>query len=223
MTYTHLPTFGRYESESLIEDVFSIISQSHNQDRTLVFPTYFLEEGPVERSRTSSGVLSQFVLDSKTGFRSGSVLHSHFAVGDNAERVLSASEGSFTQGSDFHLMLEMNATILMLGCNFERGATLLHQVEADLAVPYRGWINLQKSVSLEYGKTQEIEVPYFSRKRGDLKENFQRVQSDFMTAQKLSPIPMGYGYSSVVNANALYEFAAKRVRKDPFYLVREVA
>lgn len=221
VVYANLPTFGKYCGENLVQDVFEMLTQSDSGDKTLIFPTYFLAEGSVDRFKTSSGVLSQFVIDYQNGARSGSVLHSHLAIGDKAEAVISPSVGSFNQDSDFHQMLEMDATILMLGCNFDRGGTLLHQVEADLEVPYRAWEDLQKTVRHKDGREEQVMVPYFSRSRPDLKENFQRAQSDFMATHEIIQAPLGYGYSLVLNASALYEFAVARVKKDPIYLVRD--
>lgn len=228
VVYSHLPAFRKYESESLMATIFSFFDAQISQGRTLVFPQYALGS-TIDRRRTSSGVLSQEVLNRRlnlgassayrASIRSNSILHSHVAVGPRAYDALGNSLGSFHENSDFQSQIETECSILMLGCDFAKGGSLFHHLECVAGVPYRKWRVLVKHVVAEDGSSAEVKFPYFARVDESLREAFRYLGGKLISAGLAARYREESFTTHAMDATAVAGFTAELLEKDPFLLV----
>jgi aminoglycoside N3'-acetyltransferase len=194
---------------------------------TLVVPTYVFGQQPGEifdpRATVSTGMgpLSEYVRQQPGACRSVCPIHSHAALGPDADRMLTLpGTVSIGPGSDFAALHAAGYTLLLLGCRFSQGATFLHHLEAVAEVPYREWISLSRTVQTTSGDPVPVSCQYYSRvATRHVREEFDRVTAWLDQAGALRRVAAPYGASFCVGLPALSDIVLSRLRTDPMALV----
>ena len=98
-----------------------------------------------------------------------SPVHNHCFLGNEADRFsVSTPEVSLGFGTDFESFYRNDFQLILLGIDFQKGATYLHHIEASVNVPYREWIRVNRKVVLESGSEPiDVKTDYFVRKDKD--------------------------------------------------------
>jgi aminoglycoside N3'-acetyltransferase len=227
IVHSRLISFGKIEGG--VQTVYKSLRGAIGQNGTLVVPTYTMnlsETDVFKRCSTPSfgvGALSEHIRTLEGAIRSRCPIHSHAAVGPDAEILLTSDEStSIGAGSDFDLLHQNGFELLLLGCSFHEGATFIHHVEAKVGTPYREWIKLDRCIG-ELEVERKIEVNYYAKAEGcDLENNLHAVESDVTRRQlaKFAPVGSSGRYSYLLSLDNLENSVASLLKSDPYSLVR---
>ncbi len=225
VVHSKLLSFGFVEGGA--ETVFKALIEVVGPTGTLVFPTYTLNldsESVYDPATTPAfgvGALGEYVRKLPRVIRSYCPIHSHCAIGPLAEKVVYTDPSkSMGAKSSFAVMKEVNFSLLLLGCNFQEGATFLHHVVSEIGVPYRSWIALQRSYKNKDKRVSKIICPYYGHidaKR--YKNNLSRVQNRMKAGSKLETCDTHFGESFFVRLGDLYDFTSNALKENPYVLV----
>lgn len=215
--HSSLISFGRISAAP--EEIYALIRSKIASDATVFAPSFTLnlaEEDVFNATETPSygmGILSEYIRTLPGAIRANNPMHSYCAIGPNARILEQASESlSFGPQSCFERMLTLDPHLLLLGCPFHNGATHIHQVEAELGVPYRIWVNLKRNIQ-KGGKEQLTEFKYYGIDRA-LEVNWtpQNVLNWLIEEDKVIEQKLPYGKSYLLKLSDL-DFASQTVLK----------
>ncbi len=223
--HARLLTFGRIEGG--VETVFEVLCQAVGENGTLVFPSYTLELSaddvfhPQATPAQGMGSLPEYVRRSPKAQRTLCPLHSHVVIGPQAPALLNADPTrSIGPGSAFEVMLDHRFKLLLLGCTAHEGATVIHHVEANVGVPYREWITLERSVAGSDGSVRTMQCPYYGRRQD------QNVRTDLTLADRVirslpeaNVLSVGNRHSVFVPLAAVDRAIRDLLKQDPFALI----
>lgn len=143
--HSNIGFFGRLENckerEELCRTFLNSIFNVIGQNGTAVFPafSYSFCHGEVfeaHKTKTTCGLLSQYVLEQKDAIRSLDPNFSVVAIGGRAEYYTKhPTHESFGKGCFFERFANSNGKIVCM--NFDAGSTFIHYVECKNAVDYR--------------------------------------------------------------------------------------
>ncbi len=224
LVHARLISFG--EIIGGIETVQAALMDAIGPQGTLVVPTYTFGPGDVpfdpDRSPSSGmGTLAEHVRVQPTAIRSLSPIHSHAGIGPDAG-LLQRSDAtlSFGPNSDLDLMRWEGFQMLQLGCGFNEGATFLHQMEAECAVPYRKEIVIQRQVVGADGISRQVDYRYFARAGDDpVINDFNPAEDIAMAEGVLGRAEAPYGYSVNISLSDLHRIAKALLSRNPTALV----
>lgn len=168
--HSSLMSFGRMEFKPDV--LLGLIQEKCAPDVTVFVPTFTLKLtendvfDPQETKSHGMGTFSEYVRTSTQAVRALNPMHSYAGIGPLAN-VLKEASGtlSFGSGSCFEKLLELQPYLLLLGCPFHNGATHIHQVEAELGVPYRLWVPLKRQISIEEKPPNLLNFQYYGINR----------------------------------------------------------
>ena len=224
VVHGHLVAFGRIEGgeATLDEALRAVIGDA----ATIAVPTYTFRcdpEAPFDPQATPSqgmGVFSEHFRRQPQVRRSWCPLHSHAAKGPKASLLREdLCTASFGPGSDFEAFHEAGFRLLTLGCDFLKGASYVHHVEAVARVPYREWRELPRRIVLEDGRLAEGRCRYYLRKDRSVVENFSVVGAALESAGRLRRARCPLGSSTLCDLAAVHETTLKLLRADPYAVV----
>lgn len=127
-----------FNPNAFIESFQNVLS-----DGTLLIPAYTdnLKDGDTfdhEKSKPTTGALSNKVARRKDFIRSKDPLHSVFAWGQEAYKIAELDgESSLGEGSIFHWMHDHTAKMICIDVHFQNSLTYVHFVEERRKVKYR--------------------------------------------------------------------------------------
>ncbi len=143
--HSNIGFFGRLENcagrEELCRTFLDAIFKVIGPNGTAVFPTfsYSFCRGEVfepHNTKTTCGLLSQYVLEQKDAIRSLDPNFSVAAIGNRAEYYTEhPTHESFGKGCFFERFVNNNGKIVCM--NFDAGSTFIHYIESKNAVEYR--------------------------------------------------------------------------------------
>ena len=224
LVHARLISFG--EIVGGIETVQSALMDAIGPSGTLIVPTYTFGPGdvPFDPKTTPSsgmGTLAEHVRALPDAVRSLSPIHSHAGIGPAAE-LLRRSDAtlSFGANSDLDVMRQEGFQMLQLGCGFNEGATYLHQMEAECAVPYRKEIIIQRTVVDPNGTERTVDYRYFARAGAEpVINDFNPAEEIAMAEGVLRRAEAPYGYSVNIALADLHRIATELLTRDPTALV----
>lgn len=225
VAHSHLVSFGLIDGG--VETVLKALRRVIGDRGCLIVPTYTLTENPEEpfdprhSPSQSMGALSEQVRGLPEAVRSRSPMHSHAGVGSGADLLAAGvPERSFGAGSDFDLMDQADFLLLLLGCDFQRGATFLHHMEAVCQVPYRRWVEVPRRVRRLDGSIQTVVCQYFGRlPEQPVQNDFSRIQDEAVRRGIARRVMLPYGASFIVRLRELRDLASELLAEDPYALV----
>ena len=223
VVHSRLLAFGMMEDGAA--GMAKVLRAAIGPKGTLVVPTYTLDRHTIyDRATTPSqnvGVLPEIVRQIEGAVRSACPMHNHAAIGRDAA-LLNAPTGHFSlgAGSDFELLLREDFTLLLLGAGITEGATFVHHVEALEQVPYRIWLDLQRSVRSGDGPVGTMACRYYGRRDMELHESFDMLETPLLAAQQVSKVKAPYGFSRLITLAALSLATHAALKQNPYCLVK---
>lgn len=222
--HSSLLKFG-FEMED-IPKVFGILQEILGKDAILAFPTFTLRKSqkPFDYRSTcdkTNGALSLYALQYNEGIRSKSLMHSYF-LHSRAAKLTTPQDKvnlSFGVGSIFDYFLENDFQVLLLGCNFQQGATFVHHVESLAAVYYRKEIILEKELIDSAGLTHRLKYHYFARKSDDIKMNLFRFEREFCNSNLVRSVVFEKSESHSFSMEIASTFLMNKLNENPNYLL----
>lgn len=195
---------------------------------TLVVPSYTLADSllPFDTKLSPSvgvGAYSEFVRKLPKSVRSASPLHSHSGIGPEASLLEgSSSLTSFGPGSDFEIFEEKDFWLVLFNTTFQKGATVLHHVEAICDVPYRRTISIERTIR-RGSSLERVSIPYPARIHTEVATDFDRIlphlrKNSSSYAQLLAK---EFGVVTVVKMREVISIASDLVKANPnFFRIR---
>jgi aminoglycoside 3-N-acetyltransferase len=224
VVHSRLISFGQIEGGAAA--VYEALRRAIGEDGTLIVPTYTpaLEPDtlfdPASTSSQGVGLLSEHVRMLPGAIRSQCPMHSHAAMGPDAQCLLTPS-GHFSigPGSDFELLLERGYFLLLLGCSFKEGASFIHHTEVLAKVPYRVPLDLPRKLRSSDGTAIDFPCRYYGRPTTEYCENFDLILDELRLRNVLRSTSCHFGFSHLVSLNDLHEATLSLLRKNPLALV----
>ena len=221
---SRLISFGRIEGGAAT--VYETLRGQLGEGATIAVPSYTFglnEEGAFDPQQTPSmdvGILSEYVRRLPGAARSACPIHSHAAIGPSAF-LLNAVTGdvSLGPGSDFEVFEKNEFQLLLLGCEFEDGATFIHHIEAEVGVPYRAWTELSRRCIVG-GREVRRKVKYYARSSNQWIEDFAKVRVRLENAGLLTGVKCPIGHSYLVPLDTLANEVRTMLREEPYSIVR---
>lgn len=193
---------------------------------TFIVPTFnydFCKGKPYTHVGTPSqvGLLSSRVLEDKRAIRSFHPIYSVAAIGAKADAFTrGVSKSSFAEGSIFHRLHEQDAKLVFFNVSFYY-CTFIHYVEQRIGVDYRFLKNFTGTVRYngkEYTDTFDFYARYLDR---DIVLDLTRLEKALLADGRMSKALLAGRYPILqVRCNELYEEAVRRVKEDPYYLLK---
>ena len=233
--HSKLLSFGYIENG--ISTVLNSLKKIVGETGLLVFPSYTFKTNEtnifsvLKTKPQGMGSFSNYIWSLKNIHRSPCPIHSHIAIGKNAN-LLSKINGlsSIGPNSDFEFFHKNNFNLLMLGLGFTEGASYMHYVEYCAKVPYRKSLSLKRNIEYPDGTIKSINVYYYGRPKKEYKENgiyrpylenYDTVEQMLLKKSKIIQIKTPYGrssYCSIVNA---HNCAMEMVQINPYAMVKK--
>lgn len=221
MVHSDLPSLGVMEggATGVIEALLEAVGKSG----TLVMPTFtfrfFNEEFnqgvpfDPQNIRSETGIISEEFRTHYPVHRTINPIHSVAAFGPKASEIVGhVSESSFGAESPFGIMTEINGINLMLGVDFQSGATFIHHVEEMEGVPYRYWKEFPGRVT-DSKRTDNITYRMYVRDL-NFDQDFNRI-GDILDEQGLvRTVHLGYGSLRAINLVEGYRAVAELISVD---------
>jgi aminoglycoside N3'-acetyltransferase len=219
VVHSSLMSFGRMDFRP--DALFSLIKERCAPDVTVFVPTFTLkltENDVFEPPETKShgmGTFSEFIRTLPGAVRALNPMHSYAGVGPQANVLLKASSTlSFGPGSCFERLLELEPYLLLLGCPFHNGATHIHQVEAEIGVPYRVWVPLKRWIKTAQNGSNPLNYQYYGIDRAQKVEwTPEAVLQVLQSGGHIKECPAPYGKSYALPLAQL-DFAARAVLQE---------
>ncbi len=219
--HSHLLSFGMLEGG--VEMVANVLLETLGPMGTLIVPTYTLNEtntpfNAVTTPGRNVGALSEYIRNLPNAIRSASPMHSHAAIGAQAECLLNSDPAtSFGLQSDFAQFHALDMKLILLGCDFQQGGTYLHQMEAICGVPYRQWITVSRAI---VGSRKPMQCRYFGRDpKHPVRNDFFKFQELAIASGLVKVAATPYGKSYAISLNDLHILAQEILTKDSYALV----
>ena len=226
VVHSRLISFGRLQGGAAA--VYQAIRDKVGAASTIAVPAYTFGLGEADlydARQTPSmevGVFSEYVRQLPGAVRSACPIHSHAAVGPAAHLLAAVSgNASLGPGSDFEMFLKNGFWLLLLGCEFEEGATIIHHMEAEVGVPYRAWRNLPRRCMVD-GREQHRSVRYYARASDRWAEDFAKVRVRLEKAGLVQAANCPIGRSYLVSLHDIAGEVRAMLQSDPFAVVRPV-
>jgi aminoglycoside 3-N-acetyltransferase len=172
------------KGEPFSVDLFIETFQRALPNGTIVVPAYTdnLKSGDTfdrEKSKPTTGAISNKVQRRKDFKRTSDPLHSVFVWGAKTEEILGLKdESTFGKNSIFGFLHQQNAKMIIIDEHFQNSFTFVHYAEEQCNVNYRKYYSLEVKVIKE-GISSTEKVLFHTRKRGiendlyDLQETFR--------------------------------------------------
>jgi len=223
--HSKLISFGRIEGG--VETVYKALRNVIGPTGTLTFPAYTLNlksndvYDPRETPSHAMGVLSEYVRTLNDVVRSDSPMHGHLAIGSLASQVIQVDPGKpIGPGSSFYEMHNAGFHLLLLGCDFQEGATFVHHVEAEIGVPYRSWLSLPRVRKDHEGQLINMECKYYGHTdSGCYDNNLLPVQLEMEKSGNMNIENAPLGKSYYMSLKNLRECVVNMLEVDPYTLV----
>lgn len=154
-------------------DHFIDLLQQRLSNGTIVIPAYtdLLKNGQTfdrQKSKPTTGALSNRVFKRKDFFRTADPLHSVFVWGKDSEMILSLKdESTFGDNSIFGYLDRVGAEMIIIDVHFENSFTFVHYVEEKKRVSFRKPYHWKINV-IDQGQQREQGVIFYTKKAGYL-------------------------------------------------------
>lgn len=192
---------------------------------TLVVPTFnwdFCKGKPYshEKSISQVGIFTNYILWDNTSYRSFHPIYSFSAIGPDAKNICdNISKSSFGRGSVFHKLHKINAKIVYF--NLSSISTFMHYIEQSIGVDYRFLKYFQGKVEkdgIEWEDSFDFYVRYLDR---EVIPSKTRLRNYLESTGKMNKTILANKYPiSLAKADDIYQAALKKLKKDPYYLLK---
>lgn len=195
--------------------------------KTLVFPTFTFsfannEDYDVQNSRSSMGILNEYVRKREDSLRSLDPLLSVCVVGENKALAEVSGDSSLGKGSFYDRLHNTdNVRIAFLGADELVCNTHLHYVEECVRVPYRYHLPMTGNIIDPKGvvrtDTHKLFVTYRDVITGGQREFYDAL----IRENKMKKVKVGDSSVSCFKEPDIYEHEKKYLKKDISYFLGE--
>jgi aminoglycoside 3-N-acetyltransferase len=223
MVHSSLSSFGQVDGGA--KTVVLSLLEAIGQQGTLVVPTFshYLSQNEKvwDREHTPSlmGSISETVRTWPGSIRSNHAAHPLAAIGQKAKDLCAKPYKTGTgPDSPFQLLVEMNASILLMGVDYSR-CTIFHLLEAAAKVPYR-YLEERKAVTIIDGMKNENGSAWeYTRTEGTYNDfmPFGRLLEEQGIVIKIHTI--GSSVNRLFKAGDMYRLGMKILTQDPYFLL----
>jgi aminoglycoside 3-N-acetyltransferase len=185
---------AKFDANLFVESFQKVLSEGN-----LIVPAYTdqLKSGETfhyEKSKLTTGALSNRVQKRKDFKRTLDPLHSVFAWGIDQEEVVKLQDVStFGPSSIFGFLERKNAKMLIIDVPFQNSFTYVHFIEERIPVGYRSYKQMRFVLDKE-GETSIVDCKFHTKKRGVLTdlEQFEQdmIQKGVVDVYQLNGIQL---------------------------------
>lgn len=170
---TKLALHFKNEGVAFNPDHFIDLIQKRLSNGTLIIPAYtdLLKDGGTfdrQKSKPTTGALSNRVFRRKDFLRTKDPLHSVFVWGKDTAEILALNDKStFGKNSIFGYLDRVNAKMIIIDVDFQNSFTFVHYIEENRRVSFRKSYHWIIKV-IDQGEQHEQEVVFYTKKAGYL-------------------------------------------------------
>lgn len=189
---------------------------------TLIMPTFnfdFCKGAPWDVRETPShmGIITELVRKDPRCQRVFHPIYSFAVIGAQAEFLTAERyKSSYERKSLFGKLRQLDGKIMVIGLSYNDSMTFFHHVEELEGVDYRYLKTFTGRVTDENGQTYEDSFQMLVR---DLDQGVETMVDPMGAlaeeAGLITVRQIGAAKVSLMNANQIYEFAAREMRRDP--------
>jgi len=210
-----------------IKENIKILLNYFNKKGTIVIPTFsysFTDKKNYDiiKSKSKVGFLTNEILKLKGVKRT---LHPEFsfAISGKKEKdiLMCDIKNCFGKNTVFDYLIKKKATIISLACSFDQ-MTILHHIEQISNVPYRfnkifkGDITKNKKILIK-----NLKIGYFVQKKNKyLSFNSNKLKKTLLGSKIIKRSIFGRFYCYSTNATKFSDFLSKKIKSNPYYLVK---
>lgn len=211
--------------KELCEIMYDIICQLGV--KTLVFPTFTFsfankEDYDVLHSKSSMGMLNEYVRKREDSVRSLDPLLSVCVVGDNKSLAEVSGDSSMGVGSFYDRLHNTdNVRIAFLGADELICNTHLHYVEESVNVPYRYHLPMTGNIITADGVARTVTHKLFVTYRDVIPGGHREFYDELIQENKMKKVFVGNSSISCFKEPDIYEHEKKYLQKDINYFLEE--
>jgi aminoglycoside N3'-acetyltransferase len=225
VVHARLLSLGRFEGGAA--GVYDALQEVVGHDATIAMPAFTLHLrehdvfDPANTAPEDVGALASYFCQLPERLRSRCPIHSYAAIGPKAAAIAASDEAqSMGPRSAFAAFKEHGFSILLLGCTFHQGATQVHQVEAEVGIPYREWMTLPRTVRDRSGEARPIKVQYYGRRaNAGVQLDLAPLENELVERGYARRVSVPYGMSHFMSVVAFHEGATAMLQRDPYAFV----
>lgn len=195
--------------------------------KTLAFPTFTFsfankEDYDVLHSRSSMGLLNEYVRKREDSVRSLDPLLSVSVIGENKELAEVSGDSSMGAGSFYdRLHNTENVRIAFLGADELYCNTHLHYVEECMNVPYRYHLSMIGNIIDADGVAQRVTHKLFVTYRDVIPGGHREFYDELISENRMKKVFVGNSSVSCFREPDIYEHEKKYLKKDIHYFLEE--
>ena len=193
---------------------------------TIVVPTFTFKcchglTFDPNNTESEVGAFSNWVMKLKDTKRSLHPIHSVSAIGYKADEITQqVSDSSFGNDSTFSKLIELDALLLMVGVDIDF-ATLIHQVEEDMQVPYRYYKNFQTKISKD-NLAYNVSTPYYAKYLDrDTVYRIDEIKNKLIECNQYQYTRLGWGKICASDFDGFYQVLKSEVSNNPYYCIEK--
>ncbi|MBM3143729.1 MAG: AAC(3) family N-acetyltransferase [Chloroflexi bacterium] len=225
LVHSSYKSFGGVEGGPQI--VIDALLDVLGDEGTLIMPTFnfdFCTGEPWDARETPShmGVITELVRKDPRSRRVFHPIYSFAIIGKQAEFLTRERyKSSYGRNSLFGKLRELDGKIMVIGLRYNDSMTFFHHVEELEGVDYRYLKTFTGMVTDEDGNTYEDSFQMLVR---DIEKGVETMVDPMgALAEEAGVIAVrqvGQAKVSLMKANAIYDFTAREMRRDPKLLYR---
>ncbi|MBC8332851.1 MAG: AAC(3) family N-acetyltransferase [Anaerolineae bacterium] len=199
------------------------------EDGTLIMPTFnfdFCKGAPWDVNETPShmGIITELVRKDPRSQRVFHPIYSFAVIGAQAGFLTAERyKSSYERKSLFGKLCRLDGKIMVVGLPYNDSMTFFHHVEEIEGVDYRYLKTFTGMITDENGKTYEDSFQMLVR---DIEQGVETMVDPMGAlaeeAGLITVAQIGQAKVSLMNANQIYDFTAREMRRDPKLLYRIV-
>lgn len=211
--------------KELCEIMYDIICQLGV--KTLVFPTFTFsfannEDYDVRQSRSSMGMLNEYVRKRDDAVRSLDPLLSVCVVGENKSLAQVSGDSSLGKGGFYDRLHNTdNVRIAFLGADEFNVNTHLHYVEECVNVPYRYHLPMTGNIIGYDGAVRQVTHKLFVTYKHVTPGGHREFYEELMDENKMKKVFLGNSSISCFKEPDIYEHEKKYLEKNINYFIVE--
>lgn len=196
---------------------------------TIIFPTYTFsfcngQDFDIQNSKTSMGILNDFVRQNNNAIRSHDPLMSNVLIGEHKEFVSNIGKNSCGENSTFDLLHKTNLKVkfLFFGAIIGDCFTYMHYIEERVKAPYR-YNKLFSGNIINNGIIKKEDFNLFVRYGNVFPGPGSYIYENILIEKGIAKkVKFGNSFISLVDEKGAYDMYVKLITQYPSFFIREV-